>query len=306
MASGEEVKDANSLSERVQIAFAFFLIYFVWGTTYFAIRIVVATIPPFFSAAVRFLIAGCVLLGIATIRGSFHVNRKQLLNAALIATLMFLIGYGGLFWSEKTVNSGIAALLVATIPVWIALMEILILKSATVRPPLLVAISLGLAGVALLTFHAGHLDIPVIPVIVLTVGQIAWALGSVLSSKLPLPPLKIVSAGLQMLIGGGLLEIASLASGEIVHFSEISNQAVFALLYLAIPGSVLAFTAYVWLLGRVPPTVVGSYAYVNPVVALTIGHVLGSEPVGLRTLAGSALIITSVIVTLTFGRATHK
>ena len=295
-----------SMRDRIQVVGAFFLIYFVWGTTFLAIRVVVTTVPPFFSAALRFLMAGAVLLGIAFIRGSFRVNKQQILNASIIAALMFLLGYGGLFWSEQSVNSGVAALLVATIPVWIALMEIFILKNGSIRPPLIVAIVLGLTGVALLTLKSGHMNVPIIPVVVLMIGQTGWALGTVLSSKISLPESKIVRAGLQMVIGGGLLAIASGMGGELVRFPFLSRQAILALLYLAIPGSVFAFTAYVWLLDRVSPTVIGSYAYVNPVVALIIGHFLGSEPISVRTVGGSGLIIASVIVTLTFARAKHN
>ncbi len=213
---------------------------------------------------------------------------------------MFLFGFGGLFWSEKSVESGIASLLVATIPVWIALIEVFIFKNGSLQQSLVGAIVLGLAGVALLTFHGGHLAIPFVPVLVLTFGQVAWAFGTVLSSKLQLPDSKIASAGYQMTAGGILLAIASHTAGEIVMRPHVSGQAMLGLLYLAVPGSVLAFTAYIWLLKRLSPTVVGSYAYVNPVVALVVGYVFGDGVLGVRTLIGSALIIASVVVTLTF------
>jgi drug/metabolite transporter (DMT)-like permease len=291
---------------KLQTVFAFCLIYIVWGTTYYAIRVVVATVPPFLSAALRFLTAGLILVAFAIIRGKFRIGQRQLLNATVISLLMFVIGYGGLFWSEKRIDSGIAALLIATIPVWIALMEVFVLRKGSIHAPLLVAIALGLAGVGVITLRFGHMGIPIRPLIVLTVGQIAWALGSVLSKKLSLPESKIVTAGLQMLMGGVALAVFSMAAGEMVHPLVVSRQAGLALLYLAIPGSVLAFTAYVWLLGRVSPTVIGSYAYVNPVVALIIGHMFGNEAIGVRTLIGSTLVISSVVVTLMFSRAAPK
>jgi drug/metabolite transporter (DMT)-like permease len=290
----------------LQTISAFFLIYIVWGTTFYAIRDVVATVPPFLSAALRFLAAGSILVAFALIRGQFRIGQRQLLNAAAISLMMFLIGYGGLFWSEKRIDSGIAALLVATIPVWIALMEIFVLRKGRLHAPLLVAIALGVAGVGVLTLRFGQMSMPIRPVIVLTVGQIAWALGSVLSKKLSLPESKVVTAGVQMFIGGVALAVCSIASGELVNPVGISRQAALALLYLAIPGSVVAFTAYIWLLGRVSPTIVGSYAYVNPVVALIIGYALGNEAIGVRTLIGSMLVVSSVILTLTFSRPAQK
>ena len=291
---------------KFQVIFSFLIIYIVWGTTFYAIRVVVATVPPFFSAALRFLVAGSVLLVYAFLRKSFRSTPRQLLNAAGISVLMFLIGYGGLFWSERSIDSGMAALLIATIPVWIALLEVVVLKNGHIHPPLVVAIGLGLAGVGVLTLHFGHISVPVRAVIVLTIGQIAWSLGSVLSKKLSLPESKVVTAGVQMFIGGVALAVCSIASGELAHPVEISRSAGMALLYLAIPGSVVGFTAYVWLLGRVSPTIVGSYAYVNPVVALVVGYTLGNEIIGLRTLIGSMLVISSVVVTLTFTRTARR
>jgi drug/metabolite transporter (DMT)-like permease len=284
--------------ERVRIAFAFFSIYFVWGTTYLAIRIVVATVPPFLSAAIRFLIAGSVLLAIAAVRGSLRWERRYLLNATIVATLLFLIGYGGLFWSEQSVDSGIASVLVATIPVWIVIVDLLVFRQGSIRAPVLVSIVLGLSGVALLTVHSGAVNVPAAPVVVLTVGQVSWALGTLLSSRLSLPESKTAAAGMQMFIGGLLLAAAAYLAGEWRQRLVVSNHAAMALLYLAIPGSVLAFTAYLWLLRRVSPAVVGSYAYVNPVVALAVGHFLGNEPIGARALAGSALIVAGVVVSL--------
>lgn len=285
---------------------AFCLIYFVWGTTFFAIRVMVATVPPFLSAALRFLLAGSILLGIARIGGPLRITPRQVIHTALVSALMFLIGYGGLFWAEQSVDSGIAALLAATIPIWIALLEISILKKGRIRASLVAAIVVGLSGVALLTVPSGRVRVPLVPIAVLMVGQMSWALGTILSRKLSLPDRKVVSAALQMLVGGVLLFTVAFGTGDVKHGLALQSQAIAALLYLAIPGSVLAFTAYIWLLARISPTVVGSYAYVNPVVALLVGHLLGGEPLTARTVAGSSLIVLSVAVTLLYGATAHK
>jgi drug/metabolite transporter (DMT)-like permease len=281
---------------RIQVLMAFFAIYFVWGSTYLSIRVAVETVPPLLAAGIRFFLAGAALYLWSRARGVPAPSRLEWRNLATLGVLMFLLAYGGLFWAEKTIPSGVASVLVATIPVWTALLEIFVLKKETFRWSLVAALVMGIVGVAVLTLNpgAGHLN--VLACLAILGSSISWSIGTVTSKTLVLPPSKLISAGGQMVSGGSMLLICSALAGELNPFPHISLKAAYAIGYLIVAGSILAFTAYIWLLGRMPATAVTSYAYVNPVVALLIGHWLGQELLGIRTLLGATLVLASVLL----------
>ncbi len=275
---------------------AFFIIYIVWGSTFFAIRIAVASVPPLFAAAVRFVPAGLILYLWGRLRGAPSPSRPEWLNLALLGALMFFITYSALFWAEKSVPSGVASVLVSTLPISTMLLEVFVLKQEPFRWPVLPALALGFVGVIVLVLHSGSGDVPLLPALVIVVGEIAWALGAVLSRRLVLPEAKTITAGAEMLTGGLMLLAGSYAAGELQPLPRVSPEAALAIVYLIIAGSLIGFTAFVWLLQRMPATKVSSHAYVNPVVALILGAWLGGEVLSTRTLLGSALVLSSILV----------
>src|SRR5262249_46535643 len=215
--------------------------------------------------------------------------------------LVFVMDYGLLFWAEQRVPSGIAAVMMATIPLFTALSEIIFLGTQRLTPRLAVALLIGIGGVAVLMSHSlnlGAAPIDTVGAIALIIASVAWAIASALTRKLPLPESKVMSSGAQMLAGGILLTLTSGALGEFQDFhpSAVSRAAWVSLLYLIVAGSIIAFTAYVWLIHHESPTKVGTYAYVNPVVAVVLGYFFGGEALDQRTILGTTLVMVSVIV----------
>jgi drug/metabolite transporter (DMT)-like permease len=282
---------------------AFGIIYFVWGSTFFAIRVGVHEIPPLLFAAMRFVVAGLLVYLWAAAKKEQRPTARQWLSVFLLAFLIFVVDYGFLFWAEQRVPSGIAAVILATIPAFMALSEIFILRTQRLTARLSVALLAGLAGVAVLmsrSIFLGKLSgtpIDTAGAVGLIIGAIAWSIASALARKLPLPASKVMSSGAQMLAGGVMLLAISAARGEWRGFNlrVISGSAWIALAYLVFAGSIAGFTAYVWLLHRQSPTKVGTYAYVNPVVAVIIGYFLGGEPLGARTVLGGVFVLVSVV-----------
>ena len=280
---------------------AFSIIYFVWGSTFLAIRIGVRDVPPFMLAAMRFVIAGLVLYGWMMARGERSPSAREWISACVLAILIFVIDYGLLFWSEQRVPSGIAAVMMATIPAFMALSEIILLRTQKLTLRLSVALAIGIFGVGVLvsrSLNLGGAPIDKAGAVALIVASISWSVAAALSRKLPLPASKAMSAGVQMLAGGILLALASAALGEFHNFhpGNVSRGAWLALAYLIVAGSIVGFTAYVWLLHHESPTKVVTYAYVNPIVAVIVGYFLGGEALGLRTVVGTAFILISVVV----------
>ena len=280
---------------------AFSIIYFVWGSTFLAIRIGVRDVPPFMLAAMRFVIAGLVLYGWMMARGERSPSAREWISACVLAILIFVIDYGLLFWSEQRVPSGIAAVMMATIPAFMALSEIILLRTQKLTLRLSLALVIGIFGVGVLvsrSLNLGGAPIDKAGAVALIVASISWSVAAALSRKLPLPASKAMSAGVQMLAGGILLALASAALGEFHNFhpGNVSRGAWLALAYLIVAGSIVGFTAYVWLLHHESPTKVGTYAYVNPIVAVIVGYFLGGEALGLRTVVGTAFILISVVV----------
>ena len=283
---------------------AFAIIYIIWGSTFLAIRIGVHEVSPLLFAALRFLVAGLVLFGWTLAKREPLPTQRQWLSILLLAFLIFLVDYGCLFWAEQRVPSGIAAVMMATIPAFTALFEILFLRTQRLTLRLALALTIGLLGVAVLMSHSlnlGGTPIDTLGAIALIVGSVSWSLASILTRRLPLPPSKLMSSGAQMLAGGIMLTLAAAAHGELRHFqpSLISTAAWLALLYLIVAGSLIGFTAYVWLIHHESPTKVGTYAYVNPVVAVLLGSLVASEPLGARTILGTVCVLVSVIVLTT-------
>jgi drug/metabolite transporter (DMT)-like permease len=290
--------------EMWKVLLAFAIIYFVWGSTYLAIRIGVREVPPFLFAAMRFVVAGAVLFAWMRARGTSIPTAREWSAAAFLAVLIFVFDYGLLFWAERRVPSGIAAVMLATIPVFMAIGEIAILRTQGLTVRLGIALLIGIAGVAVLvgpSVNLGGAPIDRLGAIALIVAAVSWSTAASLSRKLPQPTAKAMSSGLQMLCGGVLLFLASMLLGEWkgFHARAISRQAWLALAYLIVAGSIVAYTAYVWLIHHESPTKVGTYAYVNPVVAVMIGYFFGGEPLGLRTILGTLFVLVSVVVITT-------
>jgi drug/metabolite transporter (DMT)-like permease len=283
---------------------AFAIIYFVWGSTFLAIRVGVREVPPFLFAAMRFIAAGLAMFGWAAASRERLPLRREWVSIFAIATLIFVFDYGLLFWAEQRVPSGIAAVMMATIPAFMALAEIVFLRTQRFTARLGLALLVGLLGVGVLmlpTLKLGGAPIDSIGAAALIVGAMSWSVASALSRKLPLPESKIMSSGAQMLAGGLLLALSAAGLGELRGFrvAAVSRGAWFALLYLVVAGSIVGFTAYVWLIHHESPTKVGTYAYVNPLVAVVVGYFLGGEVLGLRTILGTLCILVSVLTITT-------
>jgi len=287
-----------------KILLAFAIIYFVWGSTFLAIRVGVREVPPFLLAAMRFLVAGLALYGWVIARGESSPTVRQWASVSLLAILIFVLDYGLLFWAEQRVPSGIAAVMLATIPAFMALSEIVFLRTQRLTLRLALALLIGLGGVGVLmsrSLNFGGAPIDSVGAMALIFASMSWSVASTLARKLPLPPSKVMSSGAQMLAGGIFLAIAATARGEFRSFHPwtVSREAWLSLLYLIVAGSIIGFTAYVWLLHHESPTRVGTYAYVNPVVAVLVGYFLGGESLGLRTILGTLCVLISVVVITT-------
>jgi drug/metabolite transporter (DMT)-like permease len=289
---------------RWQTWLAFAIIYLVWGSTFLAIRVGVREVPPFLLAGMRFFAAGIVLFAWMRAKGTPSPSRREWATASLLAVLIFVGDYGLLFWAEKRVPSGVAAVMMATIPVFLALAEIVFLRTQKLTLRLGFALLVGIGGVLVLVSRSpGFGDAPInfAGALALVVSAISWSVAAILTRKLSLPESKVMSSGAQMLAGGILLTLTAAMLGEFRGFDlrSVSVAAWLALIYLIVAGSIVAFTAYVWLIHHESPTKVGTYAYVNPVVAVLLGYALGGEALGSRTIAGTLLVLVSVVVITT-------
>ena len=283
---------------------AFGVIYFVWGSTYYAIRVGVREVPPFLLAAMRFLIAGAALYAWTRARGERAPRGREWASVGLVAFLIFVMDYGMVFWAEQRVASGLTAVMMATIPAFMALAEIFILRTQRLTVRLVAALLIGLGGVGVLvsgSLNLGGAPIDRMGALALIVGAVSWSIASALTRRLPMPGSKVVSSGAQMLLGGVFLALISCTLGEYrnFHVENVSRGAWISLVYLIVAGSIIAYTAYVWLLHHESPTKVGTYAYVNPVVAVVVGYFLGGEELGLRAILGTVCVLVSVVVITT-------
>ena len=294
--------DASVSRSRVIAAFA--AVYIIWGSTYLAIRFAIETLPPFLMAGSRFLVSGALLYAVARARGAERPERRNWTATAVIGALLLLGGNGGVVWAEQRVPSGLAALLVATVPVWMVTLEWL---RGGLRPTrgVVAGLMLGMAGLALLIGpgeFAGGRGVDTLGAIVLVAASLSWATGSIYSRSAPLPKSPILTTGMEMLAGGVLLTLLGLATGELgrLDVAAASTKSWLALLYLVLFGSLIGFTAYIWLLKVSTPAKASTYAYVNPVVAVLLGWLFANEPLSVRTLLAAAVIIAGVaLITLT-------
>ena len=296
--------ESHSRPATWKILLAFAIIYFVWGSTYLAIRVGVREMPPFLMAGLRFTAAGLALYGWMRLTGVPNPNWLEWRSATILGALMFLLDYACLFWAEQRVPSGIAAVILAAIPVCITLLEIIFLRTQRLTVRLSFGLLIGILGVAVLMdprSSLGEAPLDRGGAIALLAACAGWSIGTIVSRRVVLPQSKPMSAAAQMLTGGVLLLILAAVSGEFAHFraQDVSRGAWFSLVYLIIAGSIVGYTAYVWLLHYESPTKVGTYAYVNPVVAVIVGASLGGEIIGRRTLLGMALILVSVVAITT-------
>jgi drug/metabolite transporter (DMT)-like permease len=294
--SGLVAQRASGLDVRVVLAF--FAIYFLWGATFLAIRLAVLEIPPFFTAGVRFFTAGVLLFSFLRLRGQPAPSAVQWRSIAVIAVCMFVVTYGALFWAEQYVPSGLTAVLEATLPIIAMILEVFVFRRQPFRWRMLAAVVLGFLGVALLLLKNTGQSFGVFPCLVILGGSVAWTLGAVLTRSMPLPKSVPLAAGAEMMVGGAVLLGLSWIMGEMHPFPHIPPRAAVSLLYLIVGGSLLGFTAYAWLLARMPATRVASHAYVNPLVAIALGYFVAGEPVTPRMLVASALVVGSVFLIL--------
>jgi drug/metabolite transporter (DMT)-like permease len=290
-----------------KLVLAFAIIYLVWGSTYLAIRIGVREIPPFLMAGWRFTVAGAVMWAWMRATGTPSPTRREWRDASVLGTLMFLIDYACLFWAEQRVPSGIAAVILAMIPVCITLLEITWLRTQRLTLRLALGLAIGIIGVVVLmnpSASLGEAPLDHRGVIALLVSCCGWSVGTIVTKRLTLPVSKPMSAAAQMLSGGVQLLVLAAVAGEFTHFraQDVSSGAWLSLVYLIIAGSIISFTAYVWLLHYESPTKVGTYAYVNPVVAVILGATLGGETMSGRTILGTVLILISVAAITTMKR----
>jgi drug/metabolite transporter (DMT)-like permease len=285
-------------SYRARLFFSFFAVYVIWGTTFLAIRIAVEELPPLFAAAARFFTAGILLYAFMRFRGEAAPTPRQWRNLGIVALFLFVAEYAPLFWAEKFVPSGVVSVLAATIPILTLIAEALILREKHLKPGTIIATLIGFSGVAILLLRGADRTFGLLPCFAVLAGSICWAVGSVFNRSMDLPKSRPVTAGATMMLGGIGLFALSAGFGELHPLPHISMRAIWALLYLIVFGSLVAFTAYVWLIGHMSASRVSSYAYVNPIIAVGIGHFWAGEPITPRILTGAALVLVSVFLIL--------
>ncbi len=290
--------NAHAKATPVQLVLGFLCIYVVWGSTYLAISWGVASIPPFLLGAVRFVIAGGLLFLWARVRGAPLPTKAEWRSAAIVGALLLLVGNGAVVWASKRVESGVVSLLVATVPLWVVVCEAFRGK----RPGLsqLAGVFIGLVGVGLLVLPSGaevkRSAVDPLGALVLSIGSLAWTVGSLYSRTAVFARPASMASGMQMISGGAMMFIVSMFAGELSQLSasHISLSSVLSLLYLIVFGSLIAFSTYMWLLTVASPAAVGTYAYVNPLVAVLLGVVLGGERLPTQAFAAMLVIVGGV------------
>jgi drug/metabolite transporter (DMT)-like permease len=291
-------------ASRAQIIAAFASIYIIWGSTYLAIRYAIETIPPFIMGGARFLVSGALLYVWARYRGAPKPTRLHWRNAIIAGAFLLLGGNGAVIWAEQFVPSGLTALLVSILPFWLVIIE-------WVRPPrkrpsgaVLGGLVLGFIGIIVLVGPGnvgGHGDVRPLGALVLILGSLAWAIGSFWSRDAKLPDSGLLTTGMEMLGGGVLLLIVGVLSGETSHFDvhHVSRASAIGLVYLVTFGSLLGFTSYIWLLDKVSAARLGTYAYVNPIVAVLLGWAIAGETLSARTAVAAVIVICAVALITT-------
>lgn len=281
-------------------------VYLVWGSTYLAIRFAIETLPPFSMAGLRFLLAGAVLYLWARATGAARPQRRYWGPSAGIGALLLLGGNGAVVWAEHHIPSGVAALLVAVEPVWIALLAPLVLGHRRAGARAVLSLLAGIAGVAVLVIDPAGFDATSIDpagALAVVLGSLAWAIGSLWTVRAALPDSRPMATALQMLTGGAMLVLAGGAAGEWggIHYETMSARSLLAFLYLVVFGSIIAFSAYAYLLRTARPAVAATYAFVNPVVAVLLGWLFAGESLTWRVAVASVLILAAVAVQIRDG-----
>lgn len=292
---------------RLAVIVAFAAIYIIWGSTYLAIAVAIRDIPPLLMAGTRFIAAGLLLYAFARIRGESMPDIKSATHISISGILMLFLGTGAVAWVEQYISSGLTAIIVATVPLWFVLLDRRQWKFHFSNGWIITGLLVGFGGVLFLfadgkSFSFSGDRMKVISFFVLTAGSIAWAIGSLYSKYKQVNGSTVMKAAIQMIAAGICALLAGIAGGEHHHFTlpAVSWQSALAVVYLVTFGSLIGYMAYVWLLGVKPPALVGTYAYVNPVVAMLLGWLIISEPVTVRQLTALAIILSGVIlVTLT-------
>ena len=302
------------LSEpRSRVLLAFAAVYLVWGSTYLAIRYAVETIPPFLMAGARFVLAGALLYAWARMRGSRQPSRAEWRAGAIAGVLMLVGGNGAVVWAEQHVASGIVALIVAIVPLWMVLLDWLRPGGERPRASVFVGLTLGVLGLALLigpdvlrpqSGGAGTLNVGAALVPVL--GSFLWAAGSIYSRQGARPESAQMSTGLQMLTGGLVFLLVGILAGEPARFhpAAVSTASILGFVYLLTFGALVGFTAYIYLLRATTAAKAATYAYVNPLVAVLLGWAVASEPVSARTLVAAGIILGGVAI-ITIAKSTR-
>lgn len=295
---------APAAASKWQLIVGFLIIYVVWGSTYLAIHWGVESIPPFGMGAARFLLAGSMLYAWCRVRGAKKPTVSQWKASAVIGALLLFVGNGAVSWASQRVPSGLTSVLVATVPLWLVLCELWQGK----RPDLLkvIGVLIGLGGVALLVMPTGAAKATVDPVgaVVLALGSLSWTIGSLYSRTARQAESPALAIAMQMLVGGSLLLMLSLAVGELTPDLHVTARSAASLLYLIVFGSLIGFSTYMWLLKVASPTAVGTYAYVNPAVAVLLGVLLAGERLPAQAVAAMTVILGGVaMVSLAGGGA---
>ena len=293
---------ATARPSRAKIVLAFSAIYIIWGSTYLAIRIAVQTIPPFWVAGARFLIAGSILYTLIRLRGTPPPLRQQWIPAAVVGVLLFVCGNGSLVWAEQRVASGLAATLLAMIPLWMVLLDSFRRGGPKLTVRVGGGLAIGLAGVGILVGPArlwGSSRVNIVGATVLMFSAFCWAVGSLYSRGAKLPASPFMAAAMGMLAGGAMLIVLGLlVESSQLQWRAIALRSIAGIVYLAAFGSLSGFTSYIWLLRVVPTSRVATYGYVNPIVAVIIGCALGREPISARGLLATGIIVTAVVLIL--------
>ena len=308
--AGRKVSSTRRPTTAALVA-AFAAIYLIWGSTYLAIRYAIETLPPLLMMGMRHVCAGAALYAWTRLRGTPAPKLREWLHPALIGALLFLGGHGSLAWAEQHVPSGIAALLVATLPMWIVVLARIKGTEGKFGGRALSGLVLGFLGVAVLfgpdvLRHSGEVNL--LGAVAVLFGTFIWAAGTIYMRSVKMPDSPVISSAMQMLAGGMALMIAATLTRETAgfHLSAVSGRSWLALAYLAVFGSIIAFTAYSWLHTVATPSRVATYAYVNPVVAVLLGWLLAAEPMGVYTVIAMVVILIGVALVNSGQRDEHE
>ena len=288
-------------NKRLKIILAFAAVYIIWGTTYLFIRLAIETIPPFFMAGARFILAGAIIYLFLHARGVPPPPRIQWRSAVIVGTLMLAGGSGLVHWAEQTIPISIAALVIATVPLWITLFDWLIFRNSRPGKKATAGLLLGFLGIILLIGPdqiTGAADFSWTALLILMLAPIFWSIGSLHSRQANLPQNNIMASGMEMLAGGVVMLFAGLLTGEVSRFdlTAISTLSWLSFLFLIFFGSIITFTAYTYLLKTVSASKAASYSYVNPIIAVFLGGLILNEPITPTMIAAMVIIVVAVFL----------